>query len=158
MIRTARHEDAQGIIDSHSRSIQEICKNDYTLKEIKAWSGSKRKPTSWCQSIDRDMLWVVEKDQKIEGFAHLAFMSETTAEILGLYLSLKVKGRGAGKELFELMKGEASNRDIQSIELLATVTAKQFYTRMGCQEISGLKSLTIGGVPISCIPMIYKLS
>lgn len=157
-IRRARHEDAEGIIDSHSRSIQEICKDDYTPEEIKAWSSRKQKPISWCQSIERDFIWVVEKNNKVEGFGHLALMSEVSSEVLGLYLSKEVIGLGAGRDLFHLMKTEAEFHSIIQIELLATLTAKAFYQRMGCKEVPGIKSILIGGVPIPCIPMMYKFS
>jgi putative acetyltransferase len=157
-IRRARHEDAEGIIDSHSRSIQEICKDDYTPEEIKAWSSRKQKPISWCQSIDRDFIWVVKKNNKVEGFGHLALMSEESAEILGLYLSLEVKGMGAGRVLFQLIKAQAESCGIHQMDLLATLTAKTFYERMGCIEVPGMKSLSIGGVPIPCVPMMYKFS
>ncbi len=106
--------------------------------------------------MDRDLIWVVEKDNIVEGFSHLAMMSEVSAEILGLYLSQKMIGQGAGRELFLLMQAEALNQGIQQIELLATLTAKDFYQKMGCQEISGLTSLMFGGVPIRCVPMMYK--
>ena len=36
-IRRAKHEDSPQIIDSHSRSIREICSRDYTPKQIEAW-------------------------------------------------------------------------------------------------------------------------
>lgn len=157
-IRRARPEDAEGIIDSHTRSIQEICQDDYTPDEILAWSGKKRSPQSWRQSIERDLIWVVEKDNVIEGFSQLAFMSEYSAEILGLYLSKEVKGRGIGQALFQIMKREAENQNRKQIELLATLTARNFYQRMGCFEVIGMKSLTIGGVSIACVPMMYKFS
>ena len=157
-IRRAHPGDAEGIIDSHSRSIQENCKDDYTTEEIRAWSGHKRKPESWRQSIERDLIWVVEKANVIEGFSQLAFMSETSAEILGLYLSKKVTGLGIGKALFQLMKREAENQNIMKIDLLATLTAKNFYLHMGCYEVIGMHSITIGGASIPCVPMMYKFS
>lgn len=152
-IRRAQHSDAEAIIDSHVRSIREICAKDYTPEQIEAWSGRKFKPELWWQTIDRDLVWVVELDSKVRGFGHLALMDEESAEVLGLYFSPELKGLGAGKELFQVLKTEAQSHQIKKMQLIATITAKTFYEKFGFLQSAGQSSIEMRGVDIPCIPM-----
>ncbi|WP_408097523.1 GNAT family N-acetyltransferase [Peredibacter sp. HCB2-198] len=152
-VRRALHSDAQNIIDSHVRSIREICFKDYTPEQIEAWAGRKFKPELWWQTIDRDYVWVVEVNSQVRGFAHLAFMDKDTAEVLGLYLAPEAKGLGAGKTLFNILRSEAKSQGVKKLQLHATLTAKTFYETFGFIQTAGLDSVEMRGVDIPCVPM-----
>lgn len=153
-IRRATHEDALGIIDTHVRSIREICAKDYSSEQIRAWSGRKSRPHLWCQTIDRDYVWVVEdNDNQIFGFGHLARMDEEVGEMMGLYLAPELKGLGAGKQLIQTIFTEAQLLALKELQLLSTLTAFNFYKNFGFEKMEGQTSIEIQGVDIPCIPM-----
>ncbi|WPU64544.1 GNAT family N-acetyltransferase [Peredibacter starrii] len=152
-VRRAQHSDAQPIIDSHDRSIREICSKDYTQEQIDAWSARKLKTEHWCQTIDRDFVWVVELDSEVRGFGHLAKMDDEVAEVMGLYFTPELLGLGAGKELFRVLITEAKSLKIKRLQLLATITAKSFYEKFGFKQIEGRCSIEMRGVDIPCFPM-----
>lgn len=58
-IRRAQHKDALEIIDSHVRSIREICEKDYTPEQIEAWAGRNFKLT-FSLPIDKNQKFVSE--------------------------------------------------------------------------------------------------
>lgn len=153
LIRRAQHTDAHKIIDVHVRSIRDVCSADYTPEQIEAWAGRKFKPELWCQSIDRDYVWVVELNSEVVGFGHLAIMSETTAEVMGLYFLDVLRGKGAGKSLLKQMNEVAISQGAKKLELHATITAKTFYESQGFVQMPGKCSVEMQGVDIPCYPM-----
>lgn len=154
-IRRAEHRDAEAIIIAHVSSIREVCAKDYTPEQIKAWAGRKFKANLWCQTMDRDLVWVVEVEGIVRGYGHLAIMGEGKAEVMGLYLAPEALGKGAGKELFKMILTEARKNGASDIELHSTLTAKTFYERQGFRQSAGDTTVEMQGVPIPCIPMKY---
>lgn len=157
-IRRARHDDAAGIIEAHIRSIREICSQDYTPEQVNAWAGRKFREVLWQQAIDRDLVWVVEHEEKVRGFGHLALMSKEKGEVMGLYLTPEVKGLGAGKEMFRVIREEAIKNGLCELELHATLTAKTFYEHCGFHQYASDTTVEMQGVPIPCHPMKCQLS
>ncbi|MFP5387548.1 MAG: GNAT family N-acetyltransferase [Bacteriovoracia bacterium] len=157
MIRRAEHTDAEGIIAAHVSSIRLICSADYTEREIAAWSGRKFKAQSWCQVMDRDFVWVVELDKKVEGFGHLALMDETSGEIMGLYLTPSIRGKGCGRALLKEIIEVARAHRLEKLSLFSTKTAKKFYEGQGFYQNGGDTSIEMQGVPIECYPMLLEL-
>jgi putative acetyltransferase len=158
LIRRATHADAADIIRAHVRSIREICASDYSPEQIEAWAGRDFKVERWHTTMDRDLVWVVEVDQAVRGFGHLAFGAEKVATIVGLYFAPEAKGLGAGRRLFELMLKECRDRQVERLTLQATITAKPFYEKMGFESVEGSCSIKMQGVAVSCWPMERKLS
>ncbi len=157
-IRRAGHEDAEAIIDSHVRSIREICSRDYTQLQINAWAGRNFKAHLWCQTMDRDLVWVVCVDSQVRGYGHLAVMNASEGEVMGLYLAPEALGIGAGKKLFDVVLKTALENKLQVLNLHATKTARGFYEKQGFFQVPGLESVEIGGVDIPCTPMSRKLT
>jgi putative acetyltransferase len=151
-IRRAIHDDAQAIIDSHVRSIREICSKDYSPEQIEAWAGKNFKSNLWHQSIDRDLVWSVVVGSKVSGFGHLAVMSEGVGEVMGLYFAPEARGLGAGKKLFQIIKEEAKQNGVKELHLHATITAKSFYEQCGFIQIEE-SSIGMRGVQIQCTLM-----
>lgn len=152
-IRRAEHADAQSIINSHIRSIREVCSKNYPPEQIEAWAGRNFRADLWCQTIDRDFVWVVEMNAEVVGFGHLAIMDDVTAELMGLYFVPEACGLGAGKRLFTLIKDEAVSKGAKKIQLHATLTAKSFYDSFGFKQVEGKCSVEMRGVDIPCFPM-----
>lgn len=152
-IRRARHEDAEGIIHAHVTSIRHLCAKDYTPEQIEAWAGRKFRADLWCQTIDRDFVWVIEGEGKILGFGHLALMDSETGEVMGLYFIPPAVGQGLGKKMFNEMLAVCHENNLKKIALHATVTAKSFYESLGFFQSGGDDSVEMRGVAIPCFPM-----
>lgn len=123
IIRRATHQDAKRIIEAHRRSIREVCSKDYNQEQIAGWSGRNFKEERWCQTIDKDFVWVISNDtQNIFGFGHLKFIENAQAEIAGFYFIPEVIGRGFGKQLIQLMMLQKRHldfiRDTDSFKLV----------------------------------------
>lgn len=156
-IRRAKHKDAAGIIHAHVSSIRDLCAKDYAPEQIEAWSGRKFRPDLWCQTIDRDFVWVVESNNQILGFGHLALMDVGCGEIMGLYFIPPAVGRGLGKEMFQEMLQIARLNKLEKLTLHATITAKSFYEALGFFQSGSDDSVEMQGVAIPCFPMEYIL-
>ena len=153
-IRRAHHEDAANIINAHRRSIRELCSKNYSSEQIAAWSGVNFQEDRWCQTMDQDMVWVIsDSHNKILGFGHLQFQGDSEAEVAGLYFVPEVTGQKFGKQMVNLMFEECRNRNIQTVHLSATKTAKAFYENVGFKQIGPQRSVKIGGKDIECFNM-----
>lgn len=157
IIRRARHQDAEGIIHAHVSSIREICAKDYTPEQIEAWAGRKFRAELWCQTIDRDHVWVVESADKILGYGHLAIMSEELGEVMGLYFIAPAIGKGLGKKMFQEILTVSREHNLKKLNLHATITAKSFYEGLGFYQSAGDDTVEMRGVAIPCFPMEYVL-
>ncbi len=157
-IRRARHEDAEHIITAHVRSIRFVCGKDYTPAQIEAWASRLLKASLWCQAMDRDYVWVVDDGTKVQGYGHLAMMSETVGEVMGLYLAPEAIGLGMGKKMFSLIYLEASKHGLTKLQLHSTITAKFFYETLGFKRQGDITSVEIAGTEIPCYEMEYFIS
>lgn len=152
-IRRARKLDATGIIQSHIKSIREICSKDYNEKQIAAWSGIDFKEGIWHKSIETDHIWVLDNGEEILGFGHLKFHDENKSEIHGLYFSPDAIGKGLGHKLVSIMKLFSSSKGRNHVVLSATITAKDFYEKEGFKSECEAKSISINGEQVNCYRM-----
>lgn len=157
-IRRATEQDIEGIHLAHMKSIQEVCKKDYTEREILAWGHRPFLPEKRLAAIKNDWVWVAEEMGKVEGFAHMGLIKEgetTIGRIYGLYLSPNLIGRSVGKALMALMMEQLKALQVKTITLDSTLTAQGFYQKLGFVPSGPEKSDVINGVPIRCRPMKY---
>jgi N-acetylglutamate synthase-like GNAT family acetyltransferase len=115
------------------------------------------KEALWHQAIDRDYIWVVEKEVEIVGFGHFAVMDEDHGEVLGLYLAPEVLQMGMGTRLFSEFYKIASEHKLRSLQLNSTLTARKFYESLGFRQTAGDSTVEMRGVAIDCIPMSKNL-
>lgn len=146
------------------RSIREACSKDYTPEQIAAWSGKALNQIHWMQTIERDLVWVVvDPMNEIFGYGQLNILgavegfqaedNQSGAYVAGLYFLPEVHGLGLGRKMVELMFVECQRENVQVIQLHATKTAFDFYSKMGFSKVTET-TVRIGGVPIECIEMI----
>jgi len=156
MIRKAKIEDAEAIHDAHMLSIQSICSKDHSIEEINAWGMRPFNEIQRTSAIQNQNVWVVELDNKIEGYGHLRVYEkdgQKLAHIMGLYLTQKALGQGYGKQIFLLMLTEAKFQKVETINLESTLTAHTFYKKMGFIDSAPQMTVELGGAAIRCIPM-----
>lgn len=158
LVRKAAVSDAEGIHTAHMTSIQKICAKDYREDQINAWGKREFQQEKLEACIKNDDLWVVENNGKIEGYGHLKTWKEKNhAEVMGLYLTPSVAGKGLGKTIINLIKERTRELGFEKLDLSSTKTAKSFYESAGFKQVGPNDSCLIGGVEIEGHPMEVSL-
>jgi predicted acetyltransferase/8-oxo-dGTP pyrophosphatase MutT (NUDIX family) len=160
IIRRACSSDSRSIHEAHMRSIQEICSKDYSQEEIAVWGNRPYNESQRLSAIESDYVWIIEIDQVVYGYAHLKFYvkeSQNLAHVMGLYLTKEVQGHGYGKKLFEYILSESKGKLVTKISLESTLTAYDFYIKMGFKPDGSESTVVINGKQIRCIPMTMNL-
>ncbi len=156
-IRKTKIDDMNSVEDAHRRSIIEVCSKDYTADQIAKYSAVKYSPEVWENSVNNHFHVVVEVKGKIEGMCHARLLEDGVGEIVGLYFSRVILGKGIGREVIEMAFEYLDQFDIKKIRLTGTVTAKPFYEKMGFIEIEKLQQ-NIRGAMLDCFRMVKELN
>jgi GNAT superfamily N-acetyltransferase len=158
-IRRAKSGDEPAIHEAHMRSIREICVKDHGEKEISGW-GHRPLGDRWTEAINQWCVWVVEWEGSIYGHACLRLSGPDEAiraRILGLYLTPEVLHQGFGFSLANLMLEEARRAGAKSVTLDSSITAHDFYRRLGFVDAGPVKHEEIGGSFVTAFPMVFSL-
>ncbi len=160
LVRRAAVQDAEAIHLAHMKSIQEICSKDYSLQEIQVWGHRPYRADQRVGSIKNDLVWVVEDNGIIEGYGHLKIFEKERLKqghIFGLYLTPKVVGKSLGKAIVDMMLEEIKTAKVERVTLHATITARNFYRKIGFTDTGPETTVEISGTPIRCYPMKMEL-
>lgn len=157
-IRKATPADALKIHEAHMRSIQEVCSIDHSENEIKAWGYRPFYEDQRIHAINEQFVYVVEIEDQIEGFLHFNILeNKTDAYIYGLYLTKKSNGFGLGTKMMNIVFDKCEQNNIHKINLHSTITAHNFYLKMGFADTAPMTTVLINQTPIRCIPMSKNL-
>jgi 8-oxo-dGTP pyrophosphatase MutT (NUDIX family)/GNAT superfamily N-acetyltransferase len=154
-IRIAVPGDEPAIHSAHMRSIREVCVKDHGQEEIRGW-GYRPLENRWIEPIKSGIVWVVERLDEIQGVGYLRIIEkdeQSHAYLHALYLTPDVIGQGLGYQLATMMLDTAKNLCASSIRLDSSITAKNFYKRIGFTEAGDMRQLEIGGYPVTTFPM-----
>lgn len=154
LIRKAEVADKEKVNRAHVYSIKEICSKDYTPLQIDRWSDLKYSDDIWSNTVLNDCCYVLEEkdNSEIHGFCHAKIHPDGRGEIVGLYFTSDVVGKGMGREIFLKCLEYLKAHQARVIFLIGTKTAKGFYQKMGF-EIIYKKVAQIRGVEIECFYM-----
>lgn len=156
LIRRAAIQDGEAIHRAHMKSIQEICSKDHSPQEINAWGHRPYRQEQRLAPIKNDLVWIVEDKGSIEGFGHLKIFEKDGLQrghIFGLYLAPAVIGKGLGKAIVDLMIEEMKVAKVKHVTLESSITARNFYRKVGFVETGPEMTVDIAGTPIRCFPM-----
>ncbi|EQC49168.1 acetyltransferase, GNAT family [Bacteriovorax sp. BSW11_IV] len=159
IIRKAKPGEEAQIHEAHMRSIREICVIDHGEEEIRGW-GYRPLGDRWVRAIQEEDVWVIDSNSSILGLGHIVFLRNENEEygyINALYLTPEIIGQGFAKILLLEMINFAKNRGVHTIELGSTITAYNFYKKMGFVDNGGERFVNIGGYPVRSYPMILHL-
>lgn len=134
ILRRAQVEDAEALHNSHMRSIRELCQNEHTPEEIKAWGGRAFDAEARTSNIKSDFVLAVEYRNKIEGYGLLKVHHEGSKKwvhIYGLYITPTVHKKGVGQALMNIMTEKAKLEKVNLLTLKSSLTAFEFYKRNG---------------------------
>jgi putative acetyltransferase len=147
MIRPAKIDDAQAICALHERSIMQLCANDYTPEQIRAWSSGP--PERFVKIINQSpYMAVFETANQIAGFVTL----KPDLSIWQLYIDPDFIGRGIGSNLLETALDFATSTNMREISTKSSLTAQRFYERHGFKAIRP-ETIEIRGVFLPAIAM-----
>jgi FMN phosphatase YigB (HAD superfamily)/N-acetylglutamate synthase-like GNAT family acetyltransferase len=160
IVRRAKIEDAESIHHAHMKSIQEVCSKDHSTKEIQAWGHRSYREDQRVSAIKNDLVWVVEEKGSIQGYGHLKIFEKDglkCGHIYGLYLTPQVLGKSLGKTIVDMMMQEIVVSNVKQVTLESTITAQEFYRKMGFVNNGPEITIEISGTPIRCYPMKMEL-
>jgi adenylate kinase family enzyme/predicted N-acetyltransferase YhbS len=160
-LRRARADDARAIHDSHMRSIRENCAGDYRPEEIAAWGGRPFNASQRLHDIVHDAVWVVDFGGQVQGHGRMSMEEregERVAYLKELYLAPELKGMGFGYRIMQLMLEAARGAAVGKMVLESTVTAHDFYRRLGFLDSGPELHYQVAGVGVRCFPMALELS
>lgn len=158
-IRRALVQDAFGIHQAHMLSIQQLCANDYTEKQIQAWGHRPFEESLRRRAIEKERVWVVEDDKVIKGYAQLEIVTKNgfvEGYIWGLYLTRELQGQGFGRQLCDLMLTEAAREGAAKVRLDSTLTAYAFYKTRGFLDAGPELEIQVRDAKIRCRPMVWR--
>lgn len=154
-IRPARPGEEALIHEAHMRSIREVCVKDHGEDEIKGW-GNRPLGNRWTEAIKVGHVWVVTSGSRILGQAYIRIFEEggeKRAHIHGLYLTPEVLGKGFGTKLGQLMLDTAKKAGVNVVTLESSLTAHDFYRKLGFKDTGPMSKMDIAGYPVRYIPM-----
>lgn len=160
VIRPAKVGDESAIHEAHMRSIREVCVKDHGEEEIRGW-GNRPLGNRWNHAVRVGHVWVVELDSRIAGHGYIRIyeeLGEFKAHMHGLYLTPEVLGQGLGFKLAQLMIAKAQEAGAKQITLESTLTAHDFYKRLGFVDSGPMLRVEIAGHPVRAFPMVLPLS
>ncbi len=159
IIRIGRPGDEAGIHEAHMRSIREICVKDHGEEEIKGW-GFRTLGTRWQEPLKTGHVWVIELENIIQGYGYIRIFEEdgiAKAHLHGLYITPEVLRKGLGLKLAKLMIAKAKESGAKSISLESSLTAHEFYKKLGFLDTGPLQHSVIAEYPVSNYPMIMAI-
>lgn len=158
-IRKAKPGDEAGIHNAHMRSIREVCIQDHTEAEISGW-GNRSLGDRWTEAIKTGYVWVVESNGQIYGHGYIRVLSENGnqhAHVHGLYLAPEAIKKGLAKKLVKLMLEIAREQNVALVTLQSTITAHEFYKKVGFIDVGPMSTMEIGGYPVRYYPMAFQI-
>ncbi|MBI5390424.1 GNAT family N-acetyltransferase [Candidatus Woesearchaeota archaeon] len=125
VIRKAKPADAAAVNTMHEETIRTVNKKDYTPQQINVWAGRftiEKRLEAW----KKNRCYVATISKMIVGFGDFR-----GKEVMGLYVHKKYLGKGVGSKLLERIEIEARKQGIKVLFCTSTITAKEFYQKMG---------------------------
>jgi tetratricopeptide (TPR) repeat protein len=155
LLRRAEVADAEAIHRAHMKSINEICIQDHTDEEIKAWGGRAFNAAARASGIKTQFYVVAECNGQVEGFMQVARDPHDahSAHVFGLYLTPEAKGKKAGQRMMNLLSEYCDFACIDKMTLVSSITAFNFYKRQGFIQDGEISGVSMNGVTIRGYPM-----
>jgi len=127
IIREAAVDDALSMMKLHERSVLELCREHYTLEQLKDWL---------CQStvekyqvrLERHRSYVAEHDGQM--IAYVRWNPETN-ELCSIFVDPDFVRQGLATELMEIAYEDAISHGVKDLWLDASLSAVPFYEAIG---------------------------
>jgi putative acetyltransferase len=127
IIRHAKPDDLDAILQLFADTISAICSNDYSAEQIAVWTSSVNDPGRWIDRIASQFFLVSELDHKIIGYASL----QNGDYVDLLYVHKDYQRQGVAAMLYKEIEREASRRGVRTLYSDVSKTACTFFVKMG---------------------------
>lgn len=136
-IRKYTPEDREEKEKVHQRAIREIASEDYSDKQIEAWSDFSDYG-SIEENIER---WIAEDGDNLIGFADYR---PDEGKVTGVYVDPDCTEEGVGSKLLRKIVQDAEERGLNQLSCESSVTARKFYEKHGFEVVNEVTHETNG--------------
>ena len=140
-IRKLLDDEYEQVIKLIYKSVHEICKGDYTQRELFAWAPENFDRVKFQKALDGCYNTVMIEKNRIVGFLSM----EHDGYLNRLYTHSEYAGKGIATALLKDAQDWAMENGISEIRLDSSRTAESFYLKNGFTEC-GVSVLTHNGV------------
>ena len=124
-IRVATPADAPSILATHKASVAVLCAGHYSPEHMDSWFHD-RGADIYAPAIERQRIWLVEADGKVQGFVGFE-----PGEVTLLFVAPEASGKKLGSALFEFGLARAREDATGPVFVVATKNSVSFYARHG---------------------------
>jgi GNAT superfamily N-acetyltransferase len=152
-VRTARIEDARGILEAHYSAVHETAAGDYPLEVRRAWAMPvtlERIDRYSKHALSNETTVVAEVDGRIAGFGVIV---EAESELRAVYVAAEFGRRGLGSALLRELERIAKERGCRELRMDSSLTAAPFYASHGYEETGRGEHLLSSGEEMACVRM-----
>jgi len=135
IIEDASQEDIKEIQQLFFDTIHMICKKDYNVEQIEAWSSVKNDDEKWQEKILNQYFLVARADDKIVGFGSL----ENNNYLDLLYVHKDYQKKDIAKKLLTILEKKAEINRADKITADVSKTARSFFEKNGYKVIKEQK-------------------
>lgn len=147
MIRRFEKSDAKEVSDLIARTMREINNKDYSVEyienDVKTLTPEYLiKRSKWTHS------YVVCKDDKLVGCGSIGpyWESEEESSLFSIFVLPEYQGKRIGKKIIETLEEDEYFLRAKRIEIPASITACQFYRKLGYDYKNGIDKIDDEGL------------
>ena len=153
IVRTARIEDARGILEARHSAVHETAAKDYPLEIRRSWSPpvtDKRIDQYRRDTLPNETILVAEVHGAIAGFGVIV---ESNYELRAVYVAAAFGGQGVGSALLRELERLAKEGGCSELRMDSSLTAAPFYKHHGYQETGRAEHALGSGAKMACVRM-----
>lgn len=151
-VRHATPDDLPVLQELFVGTIKEICKKDYSVDQLTAWSASAQNTERWLEKIKNDYFLVAVKDQSLVGFGSL----EKGEHIDFMYVHKDHQRQGIAYQLLQVLENEARRNGAKKVKANVSKTALIFFESKGFYTLTE-QTLVIDSIAITNYKMEKQL-
>lgn len=141
-VRQFKNEDAEEVSRLLARNFIEVNSKDYGLEPMEKLAAHHN--AEWvCQIAGDSHMYVFERKGQIIGVGSIAAFwgSETESILLTVFVLPELHGNGIGRTIIRTLEADELFTRASRIEIPASVTATEFYRKLGYDFKNGIKEL-----------------
>jgi ribosomal protein S18 acetylase RimI-like enzyme len=130
-IRPYNQDDLEAVAALFTATVRHINIADYSPEQIAVWAPQPPDLVYWRQRLDGLTLWVGVSGQTIIGFCGLG----GNGHVDFLYVDHRFQRQGVARQLYGQLETHARQNGISRLYTEASITARQFFERVGFKII-----------------------
>ena len=139
-IRKLKPEDVKEIHQLHLDTVKYVNSKDYSPDQIKTWPKVLVDPLDPMKKFKDSIAFVALINNKIVGFGNI----NKNGHLHRIYTHKDYQGKGIGSAIYNKLEETAKKLGIKEINLVSTITAKEFYLKKGFKLLGEKRGLIDG--------------